>query len=232
MDNSRIIMVKGNVKSVESGVEEQLKQFYPGLQRYCRFLSRNTWDGDDLAQEAIIKASQYYHQSEINSALLNKIAYHQWIDTLRKREHEVVGIPNKFLENEGKCSPDGLLDTVELLMNHLTPKQAVIFMLKEAFRYQSKEIANLLGTTEMAVKSTLHRAKNRLNKEETFQSIHSYWDVREKQLLFDLMYQSLQAEDPKILIDRIPDIPSLADISRPARVIHSSSPLNSYCLAA
>lgn len=232
MDNNRIIKAKGNVMSEESVEEIQLKQFYLGLQRYCRFLSRNSWDGDDLAQETIMKATKYYHQSEISSALLNKIAYHHWIDTLRKREHEVIGIPNKCLENGEKSNPDGLIDMVELLMNHLTPKQAVVFMLKEAFRYQSKEIADLLETSEMAVKSTLHRAKNRLTKKENLHSIHSYWDVKEKQLLFDLMYQSLQAEDPKILIERIPEIPSLADISRPARAIHSSSPLNSYCIAA
>lgn len=232
MYSSRSAKTNKYEQSEESWESKKLIQMYPGLQQYCRFLSRNSWDGDDLAQEAIIKAAHSYHQSEISSALLNKIAYHHWIDTLRKRKHEVVGIlHNESVSNE-KSQPDGLIDTVKLLMNHLTPKQAVIFMLKEAFRYQSKEIADLLDTTEMAVKSSLHRAKKRLDKKETLHSVHIYWDEKEKHLLFDLLYQSLQAEDPKILVDRISELPSLADVSKLAKVTHSSSPLNSFCMAA
>jgi RNA polymerase sigma factor (sigma-70 family) len=232
MYNSRLTLADKNVQSDETVENNVINQFYPGLQRYCHFLSKNKWDGDDLAQEAIIKASQSYQQSEICSALLNKIAYHHWIDTLRKKENEVVGIHPNFQENHGKSHADGLMDTVQYLMNHLTPKQAVILMLKEAFRYQSKEIADLLKSTEMAVKASLHRAKNRLSKEKTLHSVHSYWDEEEKEVLFDLIYQSLQAEDPKILIDRIPELHSLTEVPRLIKATHSSSPLNSYCMAA
>jgi RNA polymerase sigma factor (sigma-70 family) len=207
----------------------QLIDLIPGLQRYCHFLSKNQWDGDDLVQETIMKASQKYPSSELSSALLNKIAYHHWIDTLRKRQHEVLGIPKQLSENRTPSHPNTLIDTVTLLLDQLTPKQAVILMLKEAFGYQSNEIANVFNTTDTAVKSILHRAKNRLSKDA---SVHTVWDEDEKQLLFDLLYESLKADDPKVLIHRIHKIPSISEVPKLLKSKHSCSPLNTFCLAA
>ncbi|CAG9610771.1 sigma-70 family RNA polymerase sigma factor [Pseudoneobacillus rhizosphaerae] len=209
-----------------------LTALIPGLQRYCYFLSKNQWDGDDLAQEVIIKASQKYQPTEVSSSLLKKIAYHHWIDTLRKRQHEVLGIPEQLSKNQVPPHPNTLIDTVTLLLDQLTPKQAVILMLKEAFGYQSNEIANVFNTTETAVKSILHRAKNRLSKDETLHSVHTVWDKDEKQLLFDLLYESLKANDPKVIIQRIHEIPSIFEVPKLLKSKHSRSPLNTFCLAA
>ncbi|PLR99952.1 RNA polymerase subunit sigma [Bacillus sp. T33-2] len=207
-------------------------EFYPGLQRYCRFIAQNKWDGDDLAQEAMLKALQHYKNdhSMVSSALLNKIAYHNWIDTLRKRKREVSGLQPEAIENE-PASPDGLIDTVNLLMNQLTPKQAVVLMLKEAFHYQAREIADLLKTRETAVKSILHRAKKRLSREDAI-SATPFWDQTDRDTLFDLLYKTLQTEDPKELINRVPEIPSLAGAPKLVGAMHSSSPLSSFCMAA
>jgi RNA polymerase sigma factor (sigma-70 family) len=233
MYNSRSIITNNMVKKTKQLEDRiQLTELLPGLQRYCRFLSKNHWDGDDLAQEAIIKASQKYQPSEVSSALLKKIAYHHWIDTLKKRQNEVIGIPEQLSEDRVQFHPSTLIDTVSLLLDQLTPKQTVIMMLKEAFGYQSKEIANVLDTTENAVKSILHRAKNRLSKEETIHSVQTFWEEKEKQLLFDLLLESLKVDDPKVLIDRIHEIPSLFEIPKLSKSKHSRSPLNSFCLTA
>ncbi|WP_225049478.1 sigma factor [Priestia megaterium] len=64
-------------------------EHYPKLQQYCRFLTQNAWDGDDIAQETYLKAQRYKgEEHNLSSALLNKIAYHHWIDLLRKRKRE------------------------------------------------------------------------------------------------------------------------------------------------
>jgi RNA polymerase sigma factor (sigma-70 family) len=232
MSTSTRMFANKKVQPEESAVKQQLNEFYPGLQRYCRFLSQNKWDGDDLVQEAVFKAILNYHQSEITSALLHKIAYHHWIDMLRKRKREVVGLLYDESNNDDKTNPEGLIDTVKLLVSNLTPKQAIIFTLKEGFCYQAREIADLLDTTEMAVKSALHRARKRLENETAVQSTHSFWNEEDRQLLFDLLYNSLQAEDPKVLIDRIAEIPSLAEVPKLTPPKHSSSPVLSLCMAA
>jgi RNA polymerase sigma factor (sigma-70 family) len=230
------MIVNGNLFADEKVNREEEKNhfndLYAGLKRYSRFLSKNKWDADDLAQETFLKVLQHYHPSDISSSLMNKIAYHHWIDIVRKRKRELVETLEDVTGKDEPFQSDRLFDTVKLLLDHLTPKQAVIFMLKEAFSYQAREIADLLGCSEMAVKSSLVRAKKRFEKDFSLKSVDSYWSKNDREWLFDLMYKSLQAEDPDILIDCISEIPSLAEVPKLTKPKHSVSPLNLFCMAA
>ena len=68
-----------------------LREVYPELIRFCRFLTQNNWDGDDLAQETILKAMQGYgKKTEITTALLKTIARHSWIDTITKKKKRIL----------------------------------------------------------------------------------------------------------------------------------------------
>lgn len=204
----------------ETRTEESLwLEYYPKLHQYCHFLTQNKWDADDIAQEVYLKAMKYYtNKQTFTSALLNKIAYHHWIDQVRKRKKETIDLDGDLVSQENQASD--LMYSVELLMKHFTPKQAIIFLLKEAFQYQSKEIASILRTTEEAVKSNLFRAKKRLEKikedEKTF-SIELFWDEEERELLADLFYQALKIQDPSILIQSIPLLNNVADIPQMAK---------------
>jgi RNA polymerase sigma-70 factor (ECF subfamily) len=85
--------------------------------------------------------------------------------------------------------------SVDLLLDTFTPRQSIIFLLKEAFQYQSKEIAEILNTTEMAVKASINRAKKRIeNKREDF-SLDSYWEEEEREQLWNLFHDSLVNQD-------------------------------------
>ena len=45
----------------ESGIDKtDITKFYPALKRYCRMMTRNNWDGDDLAQETMEKMLKTY----------------------------------------------------------------------------------------------------------------------------------------------------------------------------
>lgn len=230
MTASRSLFCDERVKHNASQID--LAELYEGVHRYSRFLTKNNWEADDLVQEALLKGIQSYHPSQLTPSLLNKIAYHHWIDTLRKRKHEVVGIEGDVIERQDTSRPGKLIDIVKFLINNLTPKQAVIFMLKEGFNFQAKEIAGLLSTTEAAVKSLLHRSKSRLEKQSLLQSTDSFWSEEEKELLSDLLYESLESQDPGKLIDSISRIPLLAEVPKLAKPNHSGSPLSLYCMAA
>ncbi|MGN8644853.1 sigma-70 family RNA polymerase sigma factor [Gracilibacillus sp. HCP3S3_G5_1] len=213
--------------------QKQLNQLYPGLKKYSYFLTKNKWDAEDLIQETVLKAIQHYHSSEVSSTLLNKIAYHQWLDTIKKRKHEVVQILEDESRESNTTKADRLIDMVKLLVNNLTPKQAVIFMLKEAFCYQANEIADLLNMTEEAVKSSFHRAKKRLkNTSSSLPSIDFFWQEEEREVLYDLLYQSLQADDPVILIDAISILHSFTETPKLAKRKYAGSPLHFYSMAA
>ncbi|MGA9227767.1 MAG: sigma-70 region 4 domain-containing protein, partial [Mesobacillus sp.] len=146
--------------------------------------------------------------------------------------HEMQGIPEDFSFQEAASTQNGAIETVELLMEKMTPKQSVIFILKEAFRFQSAEIAGLLGMTEMAVKGSLHRARKRLEKEGTIREMDSLQDEGEVKLLSSLLSESLKAQDPTVLLENISEIPSLFAAPKMAMAMHSSSPLSSFKMAA
>jgi RNA polymerase sigma factor (sigma-70 family) len=215
-------------------------EFYPKLHQYCHFLTQNKWDADDIAQEVYLKAMKYYtNKQSFTSALLNKIAYHHWIDQVRKRKKETIELADEIGNLKEENQAIDLMYSVELLIKHFTPKQAIIFMLKEAFQYQSKEIAAILRTTEEAVKSNLYRAKKRLEKisddEKTF-PMELYWDEEERELVADLFYQVLKIQDPSILIQSIPLIKSVDDtpqmVTRKIRPFNRYTPSSTLCMAA
>jgi RNA polymerase sigma factor (sigma-70 family) len=213
---------------------------YPKLQRYCHFLTRNGWDGDDIAQETFMKALKYGNrQQKLSTALLNKIAYHSWVDLLRKRKNETVEADLDFYNHNLTNHLEETRDLVDLLLKNFTPNQAIIFLLKEGFQYQLKEIASILDSTEMAVKSNLHRAKKRLEKAnewKQYDPIDSYWNEEEREQLSDLFYEALKNQDPAILIPVLSsrtyrsEIPKLASGKLRPKTIYS--PSSTLCMAA
>ncbi|MFD0825697.1 sigma-70 family RNA polymerase sigma factor [Neobacillus sp. M.A.Huq-85] len=210
-------------------------EYYPKLQRYCHFLAQNQWDGDDIAQETILKALKHYTLDEkMSSALLNKMAYNHWIDQIRKRKNESIEAEVELNNEETRSQLDNIMATVDIMLRQFTPKQAVIFLLKEGFQYQLKEIAELLNTTEMAVKANLHRSKQRLEKAKEEGTAEKYWNEEEREVLSELFYEALKLQDPTVLIETVPQIKSVVDspklVSLPLKQTHS--PLSTLCMAA
>ncbi|WP_144549759.1 sigma-70 family RNA polymerase sigma factor [Bacillus sp. X1(2014)] len=187
--------------------EEFWIENYPKLRRYCHFLAQNGWDGDEIAQETFIKTLKYRSDKQkVTTALINKIAYNHWVDMLRKRKNETVQADLEFANDAFIHKLDETRETVNQLMKNFTPNQAIIFLLKEGFQYQLKEIASMLDSTEMAVKANLHRAKKRMekaNEERQFHSVDLFWNEEEKEHLSDLFYEALKNQDPTILIQSI-----------------------------
>lgn len=217
-----------------------LGELYPNLKKYCYFLSKNKWDGEDLAQQSILKALEYY-QSEITQPLLKKIAYHHWIDTTRKRKNVLLDeIPDKATSRTGF---ESIFHIRDFLMKSLTPKQLVIYVLKEGFDYQSKEIAGLLDISETAVKSILFRARKQLEKrkdEDEIELSDLYWHDVDEELLSTVIYQALYLNDPSTLITQVRLIPALFNAGHSLKLVShqpftrkSHSPTNSfYSIAA
>ncbi|MGV3465196.1 MAG: sigma-70 family RNA polymerase sigma factor [Heyndrickxia sp.] len=197
----------GNESSVHEENVTTLINMYPALKRYCRMLTRNGWDAEDLAHEAMEKMyHKYIHQnakqSNITHALLYKIAHNHWIDEIRKRSKE-----NGVLMSEPSTDPMRGLPEVysvcELLVNHLTPQQTVIFMLKDIFQFSMSDVAKQLNVTEGAVKASLFRTRQHLGKlidEEEGLKLNNNLEKEQSRLFFESIIQSIRHEQPAILI--------------------------------
>ncbi len=204
--------------------EEQLDELYPKLRRYCQFMSQNSWDGEDLVQESLIKAWNHYNHKTITTALLNKIARNEWIDTIRKRSKESLEAIPEHAYHETPLIEDRF-EAVQQLLHKLTPKQAVMFVLKEGFQFQLSEIAEILKINETAVKAAIYRAKKRMTNNEDNEKnalIELYWSEQDREQLQKIFHESFRTQDPSIIIQTIPFIHSITKNSSPTCMMHKS----------
>ncbi|UOQ45645.1 RNA polymerase subunit sigma [Halobacillus salinarum] len=216
MDQSAIIS--------DSNGKELPEDWHQQLTKYTSFLSKNGWDGEDLAQEAAAKAFQHYAVEQITMSLLKKMAYHTWVDLVRKRSREAIveQLPiSKELHDHNNCEKQ--MESVEDLLGKVTPKQAVVLLLKESFHYQVKEIAEVMNTSEEAVKAVLFRARNRIAKRTEISK--PVIEPNTSAELYPLIYEALQRNDPSRLLEKIPKLDVFAGL-------HSLSTNHSLSLMA
>lgn len=149
--------------------EEFERLIEPHMQKvhnHCLYLTDSTWDADDLAQDVLIKAFQYYQKVGVFQhplTLLNKIARNLWIDQLRHRRRktfisieEAVKLPYTDLNY---AAVRGL---VEWISEHLAEREVVMLLLSEVFSFSYQNIADELQCSVGTVRMVLHRSKRSL----------------------------------------------------------------------
>ncbi|MGE8206452.1 sigma-70 family RNA polymerase sigma factor [Heyndrickxia sp. NPDC080065] len=193
-------------------LKEQLKiiNWYPALKRYCRTITRSNWDGDDLAQETMVKMFRSYIDKDISShnispALMYRIAQNQWIDYIRKGSKEAKELLNEPSYEPMKNLPD-LYSIVEKLVLKLTPQQTVVFILKDVFQFSLSDIAEYLSMSEGSIKASLFRTRNRLKtirieSDEGNDTEQSIINNEDQEIFFKSICNSIRKEDPSILIE-------------------------------
>jgi RNA polymerase sigma factor (sigma-70 family) len=200
-------MIRGTLRKESESEGQELNELMDKLLHYCLFLTKNKWDGEDLCQESICRALKHYpDQEKWNPPLLKKMAYHAWVDKVRKLNKEMLGdVPDQ----SGEENPESDRDVFEMLLKTLTPKQLITLVLKEAFQYKIHEVADLLGMTETSVKALLKRTRARLEKrsdDEESRSTIEYWEEYSQEDVMTLLQESIQTQDPSRLIDQLPDL--------------------------
>lgn len=213
------------MRSVNNRDDEAMVEMVPKLLRYCYFLTKDKWAGEDLAQESVYKAlSRYPDTQDWSSALLKKMAYHLWIDKGRKESREMIGpVPEYALEHHSKEWISS--EMIQMISHELTPKQLVSFVLKEAFQYKISEIADLLNLKETAVKALLNRARSKLRKitDDEWGGSERCEDDTLQRELNAILYRSLKAQDPSLLIAYIPTLIATGTVHMMAPASPSSS---------
>lgn len=144
---------------------ENLEELHTVLKRYCLSLTKSIWDAEELAQDTWVKAWRKLNSFEHTNpkALLLRMAKNTWIDTNR-RKAVLARILNR--EQIKATLPDNGPFEIEIalqsLINHLSPLQRTVFLMRDVLGYSISETSDLLKTTEGAVKVALHRARKSL----------------------------------------------------------------------
>jgi RNA polymerase sigma-70 factor (ECF subfamily) len=146
--------------------------FRPQLYKYCRRLTGDVWDAEDLVQDTMVRGFGVLGQvhKTINNprAYLMRIATNLWTDALRHRTSGAETLATLRDQPHGaidaKPDPREVRDAGTRLMEILAPQERAALVLKEVFDMSLDEIAQLLGTSVGAIKAALHRGRSRLHE--------------------------------------------------------------------
>lgn len=149
-------------------LERLLFGIRPRLHRFCARMLGSAIDGEDVAQEAALKALEAFpRQSEIHNleAWVFRIARNTALDFLRRRNREpLVPVDDEADFVDPYMDTERGLHAAESLRQfmRLPPAQRASVILVDVIGYSLEEVANILETTIPAVKAALHRGRERL----------------------------------------------------------------------
>jgi RNA polymerase sigma-70 factor, ECF subfamily len=151
---------------------DELVPLRPILHGYCRKLTGNVFDAEDLAQDTLLRAFAQWGVTEPPirnpKAYLLRTATNVWIDALRRRDTEsrapLADPDDAPAPGPGPDVSSELREAGARLVQRLAPQERAALVLKEGFDMTLEEIAELLATTTGAVKAALHRGRGRLRQ--------------------------------------------------------------------
>lgn len=162
-------LVQKTPAQANENFEQAVQPYLKDLKNYCRSLMKSTWDGEDLMQETLAKAYKSWLKTPkpVSKAYLFRIASNTWIDGYRKRKpNEDFNQDLSEMTADKETDSDAVYKAMEILLHELSPKQRVATLLSVGLGYTAKETAEIIDTSEGAVKAALHRARTRLNRME------------------------------------------------------------------
>ena len=141
----------------------------PRLHRYCTRMVGSALDGEDIVQDALLRALESGvpdRPVENPEGWLFRIAYNLALDLLRRRarradthsEDDVDLIVHPVDEQARREAAAASLPT----FMRMPASQRSVVILFDVLEYSAEEVGEILGTTVPAVKSILQRGRSRL----------------------------------------------------------------------
>jgi RNA polymerase sigma factor (sigma-70 family) len=141
--------------------ENRLKELRPRLHRYCARMTGSAIDGEDVLQDALVKALRAQAEgTKVDNfeGWLLRIAHHTSLDFLRGKSRSPI-VP---LTAEDEAAPIPEADMVAVSIQtflQLPELQRCAVILKDVLGYSVDEIASVAECTPAAAKSALQRGR-------------------------------------------------------------------------
>ena len=177
---------------------DRLEPLRTDLYAYCRHLSGNAFDAEDLVQEtltrAFTQAAQAHNAIGNPRAWLFRVATNVYVDAYRRRLPVPTELPEQVAPT--RADPAEVRDALEELVTLLPPQERAALALKDLFGFTLAEVADVLRTTTGAVKAALHRGRSRLDAPDRARSL------------------AVRAEPDRRLLDAVADAFTAYDVPR------------------
>ena len=160
-----------------------VENYYQPIYRLALKMLGNPQDAEDILQETFIKVFKHINTFDERSSLstwIYRIATNEALMFLRKKHPEFVSIDQPAENEESEQEPIQIVDWCclpenELMSNEakthldqaitsLLPGLRAVFVLRDIQGLSTRETAEVLGISEMAVKTRLSRARLRLRE--------------------------------------------------------------------
>src|SRR5260221_11815542 len=148
-----------------------LVEMRPKLHRYCARLTGSVIDGEDVVQEALVKAIEAFERSPaianpegwlfriVHNAALDFLRRHaRWEVARAAEDFEMIVDPRDTIRDR-QIAAASLRTFMRLPVAH---RSTVILM--DVLEYSLREISEILEISVPAVKAALHRGRTRLQE--------------------------------------------------------------------
>jgi RNA polymerase sigma-70 factor (ECF subfamily) len=151
--------------------ERLLVELRPKLHRYCARMTGSVIDGEDVLQEALMKAVRAFAVTQTIAQperWLFRIAHNAALDFLRRRARVEAARSNE--DPDMLVDPNGAHDDPEIVSTslrtfmRLPTVQRSTVILMDVLGYSLAEIGGIMDESVPAVKSALHRGRTRLRE--------------------------------------------------------------------
>jgi RNA polymerase sigma-70 factor (ECF subfamily) len=141
--------------------ENRLKAFRPRLHRYCARMTGSAIDGEDVLQDALVKAVRALADgTEVDNfeGWLLRIAHHTSLDFLRGKARNPIVPLTADAEEASIPEADVVAVSVQTFLQ-LPELQRCAVILKDVLGYSVDDIASIAECTPAAAKSALQRGR-------------------------------------------------------------------------
>jgi RNA polymerase sigma-70 factor (ECF subfamily) len=159
------------IDAARADFQRLLAEIRPKLHRYCSRMAGSVVDGEDIVQDAMIKAIDALPEVgaiDNPGGWLFRIAHNTALDHLRRHAREPVFQPaeelNMIVAEEPFEHGDDITATSLRTFLRLPALQRSAVILKDVLGHSIEEISSITGASPAAAKSALQRGRERLRQ--------------------------------------------------------------------
>lgn len=168
-------LVERILRGDESAFEILLHPYRKGILNMAFQITLNAEDAKDVSQEAVVKAYKYLKKFKKTKNFRNwiyKITANAAYDFLRKKrseqdlinEKERVGLESNNSPEENYHNME-TREKIEFCLHYLTPKEKLVYMLRDIKEFSIKETSQTLKISSQSVRTHLSRARRKIRSQ-------------------------------------------------------------------